>query len=159
MGNQRATRFAGGSANYMLRHLLGVATALRASFGEQIRARGHTFSPAVSQVIVNLPFDGLGMSELAGRLRLTLQRTGQLVDQLEQLDYVQRVADEHDRRAKRVVYTPRGLELLEDIDAVDRAVTSELAKLLGQQRFDRLCRDLETLDRAVTGADDVLQLD
>ena len=158
MSDETQQRFAGGSANYMIRHLIGVATAVRAGFGQEVQARGHIFTPPMTQLIVNLPVDGLGMSELAARLRLTLQRTGQVVAQLEEAGYVQRVPDEHDGRAKRVVFTERGRKLVDDIDEVDRALTDELAKLLGKKRFERLCQDLEALDQAVTGDDDVLKL-
>ncbi len=152
------SRFAGGSANYLLRHLIGVATAIRASVGQEIEARGHGLTPATSQLVVNLPIDGLGMSELAARLRLTLQRTGQLVTTLEESGYVERVGDDHDGRAKRVIYTRRGRKLLNDIDATDAAVTREIASVLGERRFARLQRDLEMLDHAFNGSDDVLSL-
>jgi DNA-binding MarR family transcriptional regulator len=155
---QGPSRFAGGSASYLLRHLIGVATAIRASVGQEIETRGHDLTSATSQLIVNLPIDGLGMSELAARLRLTLQRTGQLVTTLEEFGYVERVGDEHDGRAKRVIYTRRGRKLLHDIDATDAAVTREIASVLGERRFARLQRDLEMLDHAFNGSDDVLSL-
>lgn len=151
-------RFAGASANYLLRHLIGVSNALRSSVGEEIESRGHHLKASTPQVIVNLPIDGLGLSELATRLRLTLQRTGQLVAQLEELGYVERVLDESDGRAKRVVYTERGRKLLQDIDAADASITKEVSSVLGEKRFARLCRDLETLDREINGPDDVLRL-
>ena len=158
MSDEQRDRFAGGSANYMIRHLIGVATAVRASFGQEIQSRGHIFTPPMTQVLVNLPVDGLGMSDLASRLRLSLQRTGQVVSQLEERGYVRRVPDETDGRAKRVIFTDRGRQLVDDIDDIDGALTDELAKLLGKQRFERLCQDLEALDHAVTGEDDVLKL-
>ncbi len=39
-----------------------------------------------------------------------------LVNELDQARYVDRIADEQDQRVKRVVITPRGRELLEQID-------------------------------------------
>jgi DNA-binding MarR family transcriptional regulator len=98
------------------------------------------------------------MSQLAERLRLTLQRTGQLVRTLEEFGYVERVTDERDGRAKRVVYTQRGRKLLQDIDAADATVTREIATHLGTRRLASLCRDLEALDDAFSGKDDVLTL-
>ena len=142
----------------LLRHLLGASTAIRARVGEEVASRGHQLTGATAQVMVSLPIEGLGMSDLAARLRLTLQRTGQLVSQLEELGYVERTADENDGRAKRVAYTARGRHLLEDIDATDMALTQEIAELLGKQRFARLCRDLEALDVALNGPDHVLRL-
>jgi DNA-binding MarR family transcriptional regulator len=154
----QANRYAGSSANYLLRHLLGIALTIRRNVGHEIQARGHDLTPATAQLVLNLPVDGIGMSELAERLRLTLQRTGQLVGSLEEFGYVERVTDERDGRAKRVVYTRRGRKLLEDIDAADAAVTREIAAHLGTRRLASLCRDLEALDAAFRGEDDVLAL-
>ncbi len=152
------SKYAGGSANYLVRHLHGVAIAIRGRFGEEIESRGHNLTTAMSHLIVNLPVSGLGMSDLAARLRLTLQRTGQLVGSLEEFGYIERIADENDGRAKRVVFTRRGRKLLRDIDATDIAVTKEIATVLGERRFEHLCRDLEALDRAINGPDDILDL-
>ena len=154
----RPPRFAGSSANYLVRHLIGVANGIRVQYRGELEARGHELSHAMSQLVVNLPVDGLGMSELAGRLRLTLQRTGQLVSSLEDAGYLERIGDPDDRRAKRVVFTRRGRKLLEDIDEIDAAVTKEIASALGERSFARLCKDLEELDRAVNGPDGVLLL-
>ena len=96
----------------MLRHLIGAANAIRAEMGAEIVALGHEYSPAASHLIVNLPPEGLGMSELADRLRLTPQRTGQLVQNLESFGYVERVPAPEDGRARRVVFTNRGASSL-----------------------------------------------
>jgi DNA-binding MarR family transcriptional regulator len=91
------------------------------------------------------------MSELASRLRLTLQRTGQLVQELESDGYVAREADPSDGRAKRVVYTRRGRALVADADAVMARVSEDLAKQLGAARFRSFCAALAQLDTAVNG--------
>jgi DNA-binding MarR family transcriptional regulator len=109
-------------------------------------------------VIPNLPIQGLGMSELAGRLRLTLQRTGQLVQQLEDDGYLKRLPDDRDGRAKRVVYSKRGLRLVQDIDKLMEEVTREFVSILGARRFERLCEDLAELDEAVRGSDPALRI-
>ena len=106
------------TANGLLRHLIGAANAIRAEIGAEIVALGHEYSPAASHLVVNLPPEGLGMSELADRLRLTPQRTGQLVQNLESFGYVERVPAPEDGRARRVVFTDRGRELLADIDRI-----------------------------------------
>ena len=151
-------RFAGSSANYLVRHLIGVTVALRRSFREELESQGHELSTAMSELVVNLPIDGLGMSDLAARLRLTLQRTGQVVASLEESGYVERITDENDGRAKRVAFTRRGRTLLEHIDATDASLTKGIGSVLGERRFARLCKDLEELDQAINGPDDVLNL-
>ncbi len=147
-----------GDANAMGRHLVGLAAAIRERVAKRLLARGHDLSPSATQVVPNLPVEGLGMSELASRLRLTLQRTGQVLRQLEADGYVVRVADERDGRAKRVVYSARGLALVRDIDAVTEELRVEFEALLGAARFGRLCRDLAALDSRVNGSDAPLRL-
>jgi DNA-binding MarR family transcriptional regulator len=87
----------------MSRHLMALATSARQRVRDRLSERGHELGPASTQVFPNLPREGLGMTELSARLRITLQRTGQLVQQLEEAGYVERVPDEKDGRAKRVV--------------------------------------------------------
>ena len=100
----------------------------------------------------------MGPGELAARLRLTLQRTGQVLKQLEADGYVERVPDPRDGRAKRVVYSERGLALVRDIDRVSAELRREFESLLGPARFGRLCRDLAALDARVNGPDAPLRL-
>ena len=138
-------------ADQVARHLLALSTAIRDRIREGLEADGHTLSAATTQVLPNLPLEGSGMSELASRLRLTLQRTGQLVQQLEGDGYLERVGDERDGRAKRVVYTRRGQRLVRDADEVMRRVSAELASAIGAARFARFCADLARLDTAVNG--------
>jgi len=98
------------------------------------------------------------MSELADRLGLTLQRTGQLVQQLEDDGYLKRVPDELDGRAKRVVYAARGLRLLRDVDGIADAITEEFTTILGGGRFASLCTDLAALDEELRGSERALRI-
>jgi DNA-binding MarR family transcriptional regulator len=140
-----------GDADQLARHLLALSTAIRDRIAAGLLARGWALGPATTQVLPNLPLEGLGMSELAARLRLTLQRTGQLVQELEADGYVARRADARDGRAKRVVYTRRGEALVRDADAVIARVSGELAALVGAARFRRFGVVLADLDTAVNG--------
>jgi len=137
----------------MSRHLIGLATAMRLRMRAGLVERGHELRPSTAQVIPNLPADGLRMTELASRLRLTLQRAGQLVAELEEVGYLERVADPSDGRAKRVVFTRRGRKLIRDIDEITRATTEQFASQIGEDRFQRLCELLEELDVAINGRD------
>jgi DNA-binding MarR family transcriptional regulator len=154
----RARETRAGDADRLARHLLALSTAIRDRTRAGLERGGHALSPATTQVLPNLPLEGLGMSELASRLRLTLQRTGQLVQDLELEGYVAREADAEDGRAKRVVYTRRGRALVRDADAVLARVSAELAGVLGAARFRRFCADLAQLDAALNGPDAALLL-
>jgi DNA-binding MarR family transcriptional regulator len=137
----------------MSRHLIGLSTAMRLRMSSGLLDRGHDLRPSTAQVIPNLPAEGLRMSELAGRLRLTLQRTGQLVAELEEVGYVEREADPTDGRAKRVVFSSRGHALVRDIEEITREITDSFALALGTKRFTDLCRLLSELDTEINGAD------
>jgi DNA-binding MarR family transcriptional regulator len=137
----------------MSRHLIGLATAMRLRMRAGLVDRGHELRPSTAQVIPNLPAEGLRMSELAARLRLTLQRAGQLVAELEEVGYLERVPDPSDGRAKRVIFTRRGRTLIRDIDEITRATTEQFAGQIGRDRFRLLCELLEELDVAVNGID------
>ena len=147
-----------GDSHRMSRHLIGLSSAIRERVTAGLLERGHRLSPSSTHVVPNLPIQGLGMSELAERLRLTLQRTGQLVQQLEADGYVKRVLDAEDRRAKRVEYSKRGLRLVEDIDELMAEVFAEFGATLGSRRLARLCRDLAALDTAINGPEAPLRI-
>ncbi|HEY8121349.1 MAG TPA: MarR family transcriptional regulator [Myxococcota bacterium] len=145
-------------ADRLARHLLALSTAIRDRISAGLVARGYALSAATTQVLPNLPLEGLGMTELASRLRLTLQRTGQLVQQLEGDGYVARESDARDGRAKRVVYTRRGRALVRDVGAVLARVRGELAAVIGDARFARFSAEIASLDTALNGEDAALLL-
>ncbi len=135
------------------RHLIGLSTAIRLRMSSGLVERGHDLRPSTAQVIPNLPAEGLRMSELAARLRLTLQRTGQLVGELEEVGYLERLPDPDDGRARRVVFSRRGRRLLRDIEEITAEITGAFAAELGEARFAQLCGLLAELDVAVNGVD------
>ena len=61
----------------------------------------------------NLDFHGTRLTEIAGRARMTKQAMAELVDKAEALGFVARHLDPGDGRAKTVVFTPTGLQLLD----------------------------------------------
>ncbi len=137
----------------MSRHLIGLSTAMRLQMRAGLVERGHDLRPSTAQVIPNLPEEGLRVSELAARLRLTLQRTGQLVNELEEVGYLERVADPSDGRARRVVYAERGTRLVRDIEEITQEITGRFSEAMGRARFEVLCGLLAELDVAVNGED------
>ena len=141
------------AAQPMSRHLNGLATAMRLRMRAGLLERGHDLRPSTAQVIPNLPPDGLRMTDLAARLRLTLQRAGQLVGELEEVGYLERVPDPSDGRVKRVTFTGRGRTLIRDIEEITRETTVLFAAKIGGDRFRLLCELLSELDVAVNGVD------
>ncbi|MFK7896829.1 MAG: MarR family winged helix-turn-helix transcriptional regulator [Myxococcota bacterium] len=137
----------------MSRHLIGLSTAMRLQMRAGLLQRGHDLGASTAQVIPNLPAEGLRVSELAARLRLTLQRTGQLVNELEEVGYLERVVDPLDGRARRVIYAERGTQLVKDIEEITQEMTGRFSEALGAARFESLCALLAELDVAVNGVD------
>lgn len=141
----------GTEVSHISRHLVSVSSAVRRQISEGLRQRGHQLTVSVTHLVPNLPADGLGMSALADRAGVSIQRAGQLVQQLEDDGYVMRLPDERDGRARRVVYTRRGNKLLRDIDALLDETAEHFTTILGKQRCRRFLGDLSELDRELTG--------
>jgi DNA-binding MarR family transcriptional regulator len=65
---------------------------------------------------------------------------GQLVTELEQLGFVERRADPADGRAKKVFYTRKGLEMLDEARSIAETINADLVAVLGQRKFDQLAK-------------------
>jgi DNA-binding MarR family transcriptional regulator len=143
----------------LVRELLGVALAVRKRVRRALVERGHDLHPAHTAVMPNLPASGLRLTELAEKLRVSVQRAGQLVHELERAGYVEREADERDGRAKRVRYSARGRRLLRDSAEVDAELRRELAQRLGPARLAQLADAIGALHDALVGPDAALLLE
>jgi MarR family transcriptional regulator, transcriptional regulator for hemolysin len=80
-------------------------------------------------VLANLSrHNGVGMmqTELAKVMDVGKVTLGGLIDRLETSGLIKRLADPSDRRAKRVVMTPRGTKLLADIQTIGARVNSQI---------------------------------
>jgi DNA-binding MarR family transcriptional regulator len=86
---------------------------------------------------IHTDLDGIRLTRLADKSRMTPQALGELVDDLVELGYLRRVPDPTDGRAKLIVFTGRGREALHwGLDAV-AGVEAELAEVLGRSRARR----------------------
>ena len=63
----------------------------------------------------NLAFEGSRLTDIASAARVTKQSMREQVDRAEALCLIRRCPDTHDRRAKMIVFTPKGLEMLDDV--------------------------------------------
>ena len=143
----------------LVRELLGVALAVRKRVRHGLIERGHDLHPSHTAVIPNLPAGGLRLTELAERLRVSVQRAGQLVQQLEDAGYVERVSDRSDARAKLVRYSARGRRLMQDVAEVDAELWRELAESFGEAQLERLAATIGALHRELVGPDAPLLLE
>src|SRR5262245_47144150 len=143
----------------LVRELHGVALAVRRRVRHGLIERGHDLHPSHTAVIPNLPPQGLRLTELAERLRVSVQRAGQLVQELEDAGYVERSADADDARAKRVRYSARGRRLMQDVAEVNDELWRELAERFGAATLERLATTIGALHRELVGPDAALLLE
>jgi DNA-binding MarR family transcriptional regulator len=87
-------------------------------------------------VIAHLDEDGTRATELARRSGRHKQIIGRIVDELEALGYVERQPEPGDRRAKLVVPTKRGREVMRLSDEVILDIERRHAAALGTATYD-----------------------
>jgi DNA-binding MarR family transcriptional regulator len=103
-----------------------------------VQAAGYPIRMAHSIVFVHIELDGIRLTELAARASMTPQAMGELVDDLQQLGYVERIPDPSDGRAKLIVLTERGLDVLQaGLDTIS-AIEADLSDLVGPRRLKEL---------------------
>lgn len=109
----------------------------------------HAVRPAHAAVFEYLDDTGTTVSVLAERAQMTKQAMAELVRHLETHGYVHRVPDPADKRAKLVLPTDRGNEVVEVAQALAPEIEKRIGALLGAERTAALRTDLETLRHAV----------
>ncbi|WP_214318992.1 MarR family winged helix-turn-helix transcriptional regulator [Nonomuraea sediminis] len=120
---------------------LGVLTA-RTLFGLQrelsrsLADEGHPgLGPRHGAVLAYLDPEGSRATDLAAQSGQHKQVIGTLVDELVELGYVERKPDPHDRRAKLIVPTERGLDQMARADAIVARIEREHAQAIGEQAY------------------------
>ena len=96
-------------------------------------------------VFANLDSAGTRPSVLADRAGMTRGAMGELVDELEQLGYVERTADPADRRAKLIVARDSAREVIAIVVRVNEALERRYRRELGANGYRTLRRSLERL--------------
>ncbi|QFU88438.1 MarR family winged helix-turn-helix transcriptional regulator [Amycolatopsis sp. YIM 10] len=91
--------------------------------------------PRHGAVMAYLDKDGVRATELAQLSGQHKQVIGKLIDELEELGYVERRPDPADRRAKLVCPTDRGLAELRVAAKIMSAIQDRHARRLGRERF------------------------
>ncbi|HEV2121921.1 MAG TPA: MarR family winged helix-turn-helix transcriptional regulator [Chloroflexota bacterium] len=116
---------------------------------ELARAGINDLRPAHFSVFQHLDAEGTRTTTLAERAQMTKQAMGELVTDLERRDYVVRVPDPTDRRAKLVVRTERGWAVETIARATVRAVELEWETEVGSERMRQFRETLEQIAAAV----------
>lgn len=131
--------------------LLGLAyMGLGHRIVDGVISAGFPQRPAHSAVFAHIDLaGGTRLTTLAARANITPQAMGELVDDLERLGYVLRHPDPEDRRAKRIVLTPRGVACVAAAIRTIAGIEADLTSLLGAARLAALH---DALRRIVSGA-------
>jgi DNA-binding MarR family transcriptional regulator len=91
--------------------------------------------PRHGAVLAYLDEDGIRATELARLSGRHKQIVGRIVDELEELGYVERRPDPQDRRAKLIFPTDRGLEQTMRGDEIVAGIEARYAKALGGRTY------------------------
>ena len=106
---------------------------------------GYPQKPSHSAVFAQIRPEGNRLTELARGANITPQAMGELVDELEELGYVERRPDPTDRRAKLIVLTPRGHECIAAGIATIQGIEERIDHILGPRGHAQLRRLLGAL--------------
>jgi DNA-binding MarR family transcriptional regulator len=117
-----------------------------AGYGDLTRLHG--------AVIAHLDQQGTRATELARRSGRHKQVIGRIVDELEALGYVERRPEERDRRAKLVVPSERGREVMRLSDRIIGEIERRQAEALGKAAYDEFKRTLAAVVDSLTGPPD-----
>jgi DNA-binding MarR family transcriptional regulator len=106
---------------------------------------GYPQKPSHSAVFAQIRPEGNRLTALARGANMSPQAMGELVDELEELGYVERKPDPTDRRAKLITLTPRGHQCIAAGIATIEGVESRLDEILGPRGHASLKRLLSRL--------------
>lgn len=105
------------------------------------------------QIFGNLGIDGIRLTDLAARAQLSLAATSELVNDLQNLGYLERRPDPSDGRAKLIYPTRRGRQALDDAGDRIAEIEQRWAELVGHARFNHACLTLQQLLDATANHD------
>jgi DNA-binding MarR family transcriptional regulator len=116
----------------------------------RLAERGHgVVRSAHGNVFQYLDDTGTTVSQLAERAQMTKQAMAELVRHLEAHDYVVRVPDPTDRRAKLVMPTDLGRDVVRVAQELVPELEGRIERVLGTDRVRQLHDDLDVIRRAV----------
>jgi DNA-binding MarR family transcriptional regulator len=93
----------------------------------------------------NVGVDGVRLTELARRAQLSLAACSELVDELQELGYLERRRDPTDGRAKLIFPTTRGRTVLDEAGRSVAELEQRWRRELPAGAFDAACRSLDEL--------------
>jgi DNA-binding MarR family transcriptional regulator len=101
-------------------------------------------------VMSNIVFSGIRLVDIAEINGMTKQSIGLIATEIEELGYIKRIPDPHDGRAKNLVFTERGEQLIQDSIEMVKEVEAEFAELIGDDKIRQLEILLAELSDCIT---------
>src|SRR5262245_39508633 len=108
-------------------------------------ARSAALRPVHTKLFPHIDFEGARLVAIAERLGVTKQAVSQWVSELAGMGVGELIADPDDGRAKRVRFTPRGVEAIHHGLGVLRGIEDEVAARVGARRMAALRETLAEL--------------
>jgi DNA-binding MarR family transcriptional regulator len=110
--------------------------SLEAEFFRRLGEAGHSvLRMPHTMLLENLPQGGARSGVLASALGISKQAVGEIVDDLEAAEYISRVADPADRRAKLIVLSPKGAAAFGEVFAILSKMDREFSAAVGAERY------------------------
>jgi DNA-binding MarR family transcriptional regulator len=126
-------------ADSLQRHAIEFGEWMVRASNDRARALGHQeLRPAHARLMVFLGWDGSRITDIAKAQDVSKNAVGQLVSELEDLGYVERVSDPADGRAKIVRYTDQGMALIGDAAKIANRLDAEIENIIGSRRLAEL---------------------
>ncbi len=119
--------------------------AVRRRMLERMHEHGFDLDTAHLNVFLYPGPHGTRPSELAARLHISKQALNYLLGDLERSGYLERQADPHDARSKRIALTPRGVLVAQTMRDAVSEIEHDWQKQLGPKRFAQLGQLLREL--------------
>jgi DNA-binding MarR family transcriptional regulator len=105
--------------------------------------------PAHNAVFINVPAEGIRLTQLAEAAGMSKQAMGELVDDLVSKAYFTRKPDPTDGRARLITWAERGLESHRATLEAFAAIEAELAAMVGKGKLEEFRGTLAALVEAV----------
>lgn len=99
---------------------------------------GFSQKPSHSAVFAQIKPNGSRLTDLARGANMTPQAMGELVDELEEMEYVQRRPDPTDRRAKLILLTEKGQACIAAGIATIEGIEGRIIETLGERGHRQL---------------------
>ena len=130
-----------------LGQLLGLAAVQwRRRLREDVAARGFPFfAEARSEVLAQVPAEGLPQAALAPRMGMSKQAVQQFIDQLVADGVVTREANPIDKRLKTIRLTELGLRARQEADRIRQSIDADIRVAIGDKGYRRLRKTLRKM--------------